>query len=118
MARKGGAPGNLKPFVKGNDPRRNLKGAPPVLPELKEALRAILSEQVKGKTKLEIVLRSLQKRASNGDVRAIQELLDRFYGKTKQNYAIEGLPQDISINVLSKESADKLKDFLKDDKPD
>ena len=118
MSRKGGAPGNLKPFVKGNDPRRNLKGAPPILPELKDALHAILSEQVKGKTKLEMVLRSLQRRAVKGDVRAIQELLDRFYGKIKQNYAFEGLPKDISINVLSKESADKLKNFLKNDEPD
>jgi len=100
MARKGGAPGNLKPFVKGNDPRRNLKGAPPVLPDLKDAIRAILSEQVGGKTKLEAVLETLYARANKGDVRAIQELFDRFYGKIKQEHDIN---MDTEINITFKE---------------
>ena len=96
MARKGGAPGNLTPFVKGKDPRRNLKGAPPILPELKDAIRNILEQKVGDKTKLESVLDALYNRANKGDVRAIQELFDRFYGKIKQEHDIN---MDTEINI-------------------
>lgn len=89
MPRKGGVKENLKPFVKGDDPRRNLKGAPPVLPELKEALKKILEEEKDGITNLEAVLKALFQRANKGDVRAIQELLDRFYGKVKQDVGLD-----------------------------
>jgi hypothetical protein len=99
MARKGGAPGNLRPFVKGIDPRRNLKGPPKVLPELKEALRDKLLQQDKGKTKLENVLDTLYKQAIKGDVRAIQEILDRFYGKAKQE--IEVTVPELKVQPMS-----------------
>ena len=99
MARKGGAPGNLRPFVKGSDPRRNLKGPPKVLPELKEALRDKLLQQDKGKTKLENVLDTLYKQAIKGDVRAIQEILDRFYGKAKQE--IEVTVPELKVQPMS-----------------
>lgn len=101
MARKGGAPQNLTPFVKGFDPRRNLKGAPPILPELKEALFAILSQEEDGKTKLEKVLEMLYKQAVKGDVRAIQEVLDRFYGKIRQEHDINFDPE-INITFIKK----------------
>lgn len=86
MPRKGGVPENLKPFKKGNDPRRNLKGAPPVLPGLKEALEKVLTEQKDGMTGLEAVFVALRTKAIRGDVRAIQEILDRYYGKVKQEF--------------------------------
>ncbi len=82
MPRKGGAPENLKPFRKGNDPRRNLKGRPQ-LPDIKEALAKILEGDEDGMTALEEILRALIKKAKKGDVRAAQELLDRAYGKSK-----------------------------------
>ena len=88
MARKGGAPENLKPFKKGKS--GNPKGRPKILPELKEALEKILLEEKNGVIALETVLQALRLKAVKGDVRAIQELLDRYYGKVKQDVGIEG----------------------------
>ena len=66
----------------------NPKGRPKDLPELKEILSEILSEEkeIQGKklTGLRAVLISLHAKAVKGDIRAIQEILDRFYGKPQQ----------------------------------
>jgi len=94
MARKGGTPENLRPCKPGET--HNPNGRPKVLPELKEALRDILMQQIDGKTKLEILLETLYKQANKGDVRAIQEVLDRFYGKIKQEHDIN---MDTEINI-------------------
>ena len=85
---------NLKPFVKGDDPRRNVNGRPRVLPELKEVLTEILSEEItnqKGEkaTRLEAILRTLNAKAQRGDIRAIQEVLDRAFGKAKSSTEME-----------------------------
>jgi len=79
----------------------NPNGRPKILPELKAILTDILSEvrtNDKGKsfTGLEIVLRSLHSKAAKGDVRAIQEILDRFYGKVTQQ--IDTTTKGESIN--------------------
>ena len=84
---------NLKPFDK-NDPRINRKGRPRVLPELKEVLTEILSEEItnqKGEkaTRLEAILRTLNAKAQKGDIRAIQEVLDRAFGKSKSSTEME-----------------------------
>jgi len=76
---------NLKPFKKGKDERRNLKGRPHILPDLKEAIAKILSEETDGKTALEEILAALRLRAKKGDARAAKELLDRGFGKSQQN---------------------------------
>jgi hypothetical protein len=94
MARKGGTPENLRPCKPGET--HNPNGRPKILPELKEALRDILMQQVDGKTKLEILLETLYKQANKGDVRAIQEVFDRFYGKIKQEHDIN---MDTEINI-------------------
>ena len=72
---------NLKPFKKGQSGNPNGR---PKLPDIKEALELLLSDVESGKTKLEMVINALYKRAIKGDVRAIQELLDRMYGKAQQ----------------------------------
>ena len=94
MARKGGTPENLRPCKPGET--HNPNGRPKVLPELKDAIRNILEQKVGDKTKLESVLDALYTRASKGDVRAIQELFDRFYGKIKQEHDIN---MDTEINI-------------------
>ena len=84
MARKGGAPENMKPFVKGDDPRRNSKGRPKKLPDLNILLANVLSEEKNGLTAAERILQKLESMAINGNIRAAEILLDRGYGKPKQ----------------------------------
>ena len=84
---------DLIPFTKG-DPRINRNGRPRVLPELKEVLNEILSEEItnqKGEkaTRLEAILRTLNAKAQKGDIRAIQEVLDRAFGKAKSSAEME-----------------------------
>ena len=95
-----GGKGNIrfedaKPFVKG-DPRINRKGRPKILPELEVIIAEVLSETNKdGKTAAEQVIQTLKNRAiKDGDVRAIQLLLDRAYGKT---------PEKIDLTSMGKE---------------
>ena len=74
---------NLKPFKKGDDPRRNTTGLNK-MPDLSEAIAKILNEEKDGKTALEAILAALRAKAAKGDVRAAQELLDRGFGKATQ----------------------------------
>jgi hypothetical protein len=76
---------NLKPFKPGPDPRRNLKGPPTKLPGLDELLDRVLGENNGDETEMETIIKALLKKASKGDVRAAEVLLDRAYGKVKQS---------------------------------
>ena len=100
---------NLKPFKSGLDKRRNYKGRPK-MPDIREALDKILGEEKDGMTALEAVLMALRKKAFAGDTRAIQELLDRAYGKAKQH--IDHSNQDgtlrPTITVLSEKGKNEL----------
>ena len=99
MARKGGAPENLKPFKKGEDERRNLKGRPPILPDLKSAIARCLAEEKGGITALDTILAALRLRAAKGDVRAAQELMDRGFGRATQNINTDTRKKIVFENV-------------------
>ncbi len=75
---------NLKPFKKGDDPRRNLKGQPKKLPNLDKLLANILGDEDEDKSEAAKVIASLLTQAKKGNVRAIEVLLERAYGKPKQ----------------------------------
>ncbi len=92
--KKGGNPQNLKPFKKGQS--GNPKGRPKKLPKLDELLAEVLGTESKGKTIAENILRSLQKQAMKGNVKAAELLLDRAYGKAKQSLDVSG---DLNLNV-------------------
>ena len=96
---------NLKPFKKGKDPRRNLKGAPPKLPHLEALLADVLGEEKDGVEAAKVILMALRAKATKGDVRAAEVLLDRAYGKAKQSHELTGangseLNLSPTINVL------------------
>lgn len=79
-----------KPFVKG-DPRINRKGRPKKLPDLKEVLAEILSQEENGKSYLVQIVEKLRDNAiKKGDVRSAEMLKDWYYGKAIQS-------QDINI---------------------
>ena len=100
---------NLTPYKKGES--GNLKGRPPVLPELKEVLTKILTQEKDGRTALEAVLTALFNRALKGDVRAAQELLDRYFGKVTQSIDANIKAQStIEYKNVSKQFPDEEKD--------
>lgn len=61
----------------------NPKGRPKQLPELRELLADVLSEEKDGRTAAFAILAALRVKAAKGDVRAAQLLLDRAYGQVK-----------------------------------
>lgn len=84
-------PKSLKPFAKGSDPRRNLKGRPSaMLPELIDLLAMSLNkESTNGKTQAQMIIEAMVAKARKGDVRAAEFLVDRGYGKAIQPIAME-----------------------------
>jgi len=83
MMREGRNGGKLK---SGNDYKG---GRPKKLPELRELLANVLGDEKDGKTAAEAILMALRAKATKGDVRAAELLLDRAYGKPKQDIDIE-----------------------------
>ena len=75
--------------------RINRKGRPK-LPDLREAMAKVLAEEKDGMSALEAILKALRVKATKGDVRAAQELLDRGFGKAKQTIEHEG---EVAINI-------------------
>jgi len=57
----------------------------PKLPDLKELLAKVLGTEDEGKSGAEAILKAMEARAKRGDVRAAELLLDRAYGKPKQD---------------------------------
>ena len=77
-------PENIEPhkFKKGQTGNPN--GRPRKLPELDKLLADVLGEEKDGITAGEAILKALRAKATKGDVRAAEVLLDRAYGKAKQ----------------------------------
>jgi len=80
--KKGKIPKGAKPFKKGQT--GNPKGRPPKLPALDKLMADIMGEEKDGKTAAEAILMALRAKASRGDIKAAELLLDRAYGKAKQ----------------------------------
>jgi hypothetical protein len=77
----------------------NPKGRPK-MPDVKDALARVLAEEKDGLTALDVVFRALRLKATRGDVRAAEVLLDRAFGKSRQS---------VDVNVdLSQMSDDEL----------
>ncbi len=98
MPRKGGVKENLKPFVKGEDPRRNKNGAPK-LPDLSLIMAEVLGEEKEGKTAAQAIIMKLRAMAAQGNLKAAEILFNRGYGLPKQNIQLSGDP-DAPINFV------------------
>ena len=81
---------NLKPFKKGHDPRRNVKGAPPKIPHLDTLLADILNEEKDGMTAAIAMLKAMRGQAMKGNVRAFEALFNRAYGNAKLPVELTG----------------------------
>ncbi len=90
-----------KPFTK-NDPRINKKGRPTKLPHLEALLANVLGEEKDGKTAAEAILMALRSKATRGDVRAAEVLLERAFGKVKQDLGIGNIDDKvITVELFS-----------------
>lgn len=87
MGKANPIPGS-KPFKKGQSGNPN--GRPKKIPELRELLANVLGDEKDGKSAAEAILMALRNKAIKGDVRAAELLLDRAYGKAKQDFDISG----------------------------
>ena len=90
-----------KSFVK-NDPRINREGRPRKLPHLEELLANVLGEEKDGKTAAEAILLALRLKASKGDVRAAEVLLERAWGKVKQDIELGNIDDKVITVELFK----------------
>ena len=77
------------PFKKG-DVRINRRGRPAKLPDLDSLLIDVLGERIRDREALKDILMALRKKAIAGDVRAAEVLLDRAFGKIKQQTELSG----------------------------
>ena len=83
----------LIPFKKGETGNPN--GRPKKLPKLDELLASVLGEEKDGISAAEFILKKLRQRAMSGDVKAIELLMDRAYGKSKQSTEITLVEQPL-----------------------
>jgi hypothetical protein len=79
---------NLRPARKGEV--RNPHGAPKKLPELETLMAKVMGEEKGGITAMEAIISALRLKASKGDVRAAEVLLNRGYGLPKQTIQTTG----------------------------
>ena len=77
-----GTPPEHSKFKKGQSGNPN--GRPRKLPELDKLLADVLGEEKDGVSAGEAILKALRAKATKGDVRAAEVLLDRAYGKARQ----------------------------------
>lgn len=79
-----GNPQNLQKHQWKKGQSGNPKGRPKNMPDLKEALMTVLGQIQNDTNALEAMLTVLRSKALKGDTKAAEILLDRAYGKPKQ----------------------------------
>jgi hypothetical protein len=95
---------NLKHFKKGQS--GNPKGRPLKLPALDKLMADVLGEEKDGITAGEAILKALRAKATKGDVRAAEVLLDRAYGKPKQTQETNITSSEPLVIVLTEPKAE------------
>lgn len=79
MAKRGGKQTQFKKGESGNP-----NGRPKKMPELKEVLEKVMLDESKGITAVEAIILRLRQLAIGGNLKAIEMLMDRLYGKSKE----------------------------------
>lgn len=84
----------------------NPKGKEKKLPELDKLLADVLGEEKDGIEAAKAILMAIRAKATKGDVRAAELLLDRAYGKSKQFINLEGKVDNVQIIQLPDNNRD------------
>ena len=99
-----GVPPEHSKFKKGQTGNPN--GRPRKLPALDKLMADVLGEEKDGITAGEAILKALRAKATKGDVRAAEVLLDRAYGKPKQTSETTLKTTEPLVIIKTKDSDD------------
>jgi hypothetical protein len=88
----------------------NPNGRPKKLPELDKLLADVLGEEKDGLSAAEVILKALRIKATKGDIRAAEILLERAYGKAKQT--IDNNVRNITPVIINWKPIDDIEDAI------
>ena len=91
-------PDAVRPYQWKKGETGNPNGIPKKIPEIDKLLAEVLGEEKDGITAAEAILKALRAKASKGDIRAAEVLLDRAYGKATTNLNLKN--ENITIRVV------------------
>jgi hypothetical protein len=94
---KGKPPEHTK-FKKGETGNPN--GRPKKLPALDLIMANVMGQEKDGITAAEAIIMKLREQAAKGDIKAAQLLLDRAYGKSKQNIDITTQGEKVTVPTI------------------
>lgn len=93
-----GIPPEHSKFKKGQSGNPN--GRPRKLPELDKLLFDVLGEEKDGISAAEAILKALRFKATKGDIRAAEVLLDRAYGKATSKIDLTSGGEKLQTTVI------------------
>jgi hypothetical protein len=75
-------------------------GRPKKLPALDLIMANVMGQEKDGITAAEAIIMKLREQAAKGDIKAAQLLLDRAYGKSKQNIDITTQGEKVTVPTI------------------
>jgi phosphomannomutase len=95
---KGGKISPETEFKKGQSGNPN--GRPKKLPSIDLLMAEVMGEEKDGITAAQAILNMLRGKAAKGDIKAAQLLLERAYGKSKQNIDITTQGEKVTVPTI------------------
>jgi hypothetical protein len=93
---KGRNGGTLNPGYNG----QKITGRPKKIPPLEDLLNENMTEIKDGLMAADLVIKKLRQKAVQGDMKAIQYLLDRMYGKPKETLEHKGEIKTEAVRII------------------
>ena len=75
-------------------------GRPKKLPQLDVLMAEVMGEEKDGITAAQAILNMLRAKAAKGDIKAAQLLLDRAYGRAKQEIDIQSQGEKVTVPTI------------------
>jgi hypothetical protein len=94
-----GGKGKIEPRWKKGE-TGNPNGRPKKLPALDLIMANVMGQEKDGITAAEAIIMKLREQAAKGDIKAAQLLLDRAYGKSKQNIDITTQGEKVTVPTI------------------
>ena len=107
-------PENVEPHKWKKGQTGNPKGRPK-LPSIKTLLLKVLGDEKDGKTAAEAILMAMRNKAIKGDIKAAEALLDRAYGKPKQDVEVMGTVNTVIMPTAPGDLVEGYEDDQDDD---